>query len=261
MKDYLTMKVGLAGGLGGILAVLSDLVQKEQASAILKIAYTMETSLLISFPPLIAVFLVVGLAIGLCFVFEPETKAKAFYVGASILTIMMTLVPYELPQNLPINRGEVKRTNSTGTNLLYEYITPKASHASSNIDTSKIIRVGLDDVHMIRISLTTEDNKTVKEGFVAIYDLKSKQQQGISKIKGNVVEFLSVYSHRDDREDLEQYKVRVEVPGYRISERIINSPEDYDERGFTRDLGELRIINMELKLSRTPLVLQRLLKY
>ena len=59
MADWRTASnIGVSGAVGGMFAALSDLVQKRDASAIKTIAETMQTTLEISFPPILAVLLV-----------------------------------------------------------------------------------------------------------------------------------------------------------------------------------------------------------
>ena len=91
-----------SGVVGGIVAVLADIMMKENASAIRKIHEAAINVLELSwFKPYMAAFIIIGLAVAMCLIFleEMDTAPKAFYLGASILAIIMTLTPYKSPSN------------------------------------------------------------------------------------------------------------------------------------------------------------------
>jgi len=92
-KKYALALLFLSAAIGAVFSALSDIVQKDKASAIVTLSQKIFAS---SFPPIYVLILVVALAAALCFVFEPETKPKAFYLGASVLALAMTLVPYQV---------------------------------------------------------------------------------------------------------------------------------------------------------------------
>lgn len=108
MNTSNVLKIGISGAVGGILCVLADLAQKEEASAVLKIGCNLESLLKIPYANISTVFIVIGIAVALCFIFDVQEKKRAFYLGASVLAIMMTLVPYKAPPSLETVGNSVK---------------------------------------------------------------------------------------------------------------------------------------------------------
>lgn len=89
-----------AGGAGVTVALISDFVQKGDASALLVMNTFLNSSLDLSVPILYqAIALLVAGAIAV-FVFDPRTKRSAFTMGASILAIFMTIMPVQNYEDL-----------------------------------------------------------------------------------------------------------------------------------------------------------------
>jgi hypothetical protein len=96
-----SLSIGLSAAIGGIIAILADFYQKKDASAIYEF-----TGLVNKFSsqaiPVGAVALgLVVLSVVLAYLQEARSRMSAFYAGASVLTVLMTLVPYNAPQPLP----------------------------------------------------------------------------------------------------------------------------------------------------------------
>lgn len=106
----------LSAFVGGVVCVMADLLQKSEASAVLLIGKKLEEIFSgVQWSNVIAIVLVLGLAIAVALIFESDTKKGAFYLGASVLAILMTITPYKLPpgfQTAP-NSVEVNLSIST----------------------------------------------------------------------------------------------------------------------------------------------------
>lgn len=102
--------VGLSAAIGGLVAVLVDLFQKGDASAVFEFTGMVNRAGQAIFPlllgagstwpgiPVAGVGLgLVIFAIALAYIGEARTRSAAFYSGASVLTVLMTLVPYNTP--------------------------------------------------------------------------------------------------------------------------------------------------------------------
>lgn len=91
------IKIKISALIGSIFCIVADLSQKTEASAIRNLGVTLSEFVEMDYSggKLIALVLVVLGAFALSYIFEPETKPKAFYLGASVLAIMMAVVPYE----------------------------------------------------------------------------------------------------------------------------------------------------------------------
>jgi hypothetical protein len=93
--------VGLSAAIGGIVAILADFYQKQDASAIYEFTALVNRFSDQAIPvAAVAVGLIV-LSVVLAYLQEARTRISAFYAGASVLTVLMTLVPYNAPQPLP----------------------------------------------------------------------------------------------------------------------------------------------------------------
>jgi hypothetical protein len=103
------LTIGLAAALGGLGAVIVDLVQKGDASAIFKLTGTLNRYghvLGAAWPdvPVLGVGIaLIVFAIVLAYLSDARSRGAAFYSGASVITVLMTLVPYEAP--LPPSSG------------------------------------------------------------------------------------------------------------------------------------------------------------
>jgi hypothetical protein len=100
--------LGAAAFVGGLVAMLADLIQKDLASATLKMANTFNENLGIPYSTFVAICLVLLIAVALCFIFEIHTTKHAFYTGASVLAILMTVVPYNVPRDFKTKPNSVE---------------------------------------------------------------------------------------------------------------------------------------------------------
>ncbi len=104
------LKLGLCALTGGFFCLLADLGQKSEASAIRSIALGVGELIETSYAngKIMAVVLVLMSALVLYFVFDPDTKPRAFYLGASVLALIMTFTPYEQPGGFTTEPNSVK---------------------------------------------------------------------------------------------------------------------------------------------------------
>lgn len=82
---------------GGLLAALADLVQKEHASAILKIATVVNTYLGLPLPRWGALLFIVIAAGLVSLIYGADSMQKSFVRGLGVLSVVMTAVPYSTP--------------------------------------------------------------------------------------------------------------------------------------------------------------------
>lgn len=110
--------LGLSSFIGGILAVLADLNQKSEASAVLNIGNNLATVFNIPSPAIVATVLILLIAIALALIFDVSSKRQAFYTGVSVLSLMMIVVPYKTPDGFKTvpNSVEVVLTLKTADN-------------------------------------------------------------------------------------------------------------------------------------------------
>lgn len=102
----------VCAAIGGTVAAIADLVQKEQASAVLKMTTISARHLNLAVPPLYIFGAIVILGVLLCFVFQPLNRRAGFAVGAGVIASIMTVTPYQ-----PLQSGKPAET-ATGTSFL-----------------------------------------------------------------------------------------------------------------------------------------------
>lgn len=210
LVQFLTVLI--AGGTGVAVALISDFVQKGDASALLVMNTFLNSSLDLNVPILYqAIALLVAGAIAV-FVFDPRTKRSAFTMGASILAIFMTIMPVQNYEDLvPIVEDVLPLLDFQGDIIGNEnategdesdagaapddaaFILPQPSsnelgtaHRAEGIDTShrNIVRAGFFPVILDR----TADNKA---GTAAFDNLLTRVQ---SEVRIPVVVSVSVPS-------------------------------------------------------------------
>ena len=112
-----SMKIRVSALIGSLFCIVADLSQKTEASAMRNLGSTVGEFVGLDFSQgkLLALVLVVLGALSLSFIFEPETKRKAFYLGASVLAIMMTIVPYDRANDFKTTPNSEKVTVTLST--------------------------------------------------------------------------------------------------------------------------------------------------
>ena len=103
--------LGLSGLVGGVLCVFADLGLKNTSSATLTIARNLQEIFKTSdsmHSILITAFIILALAVSMCFIFPINSKEKAFFRGASVLAIAMTVVPINEPGSLKTGPNSVE---------------------------------------------------------------------------------------------------------------------------------------------------------
>lgn len=94
-KLFTNLSIYFSAFVGAIIAVLADLVQKKEASATKSITNALREFFNFSLDNTFTLVLLTLISISLCFIYEVKTKKVGFYLGASILALIMTSVPYQ----------------------------------------------------------------------------------------------------------------------------------------------------------------------
>ncbi len=89
----------LCAGFGGLIAAIADVVQKEEASAVVKLTSVSARQMRIELQPVWVLFVIVLFALFLCYVFQPRERRAAFAVGAGVIAFIMTVTPYKRPES------------------------------------------------------------------------------------------------------------------------------------------------------------------
>lgn len=110
MNNEFTTRVNLLASafVGGVICILADLMQKSEASAVLMLGQKLGEIVGLPSPTLFAIGIILTIAGSLPLIFESTSKKAAFYAGASVLAILMTITPYDIPPELKTNPSSVE---------------------------------------------------------------------------------------------------------------------------------------------------------
>jgi hypothetical protein len=225
--------LGLSAAIGGLLAVLADIMQKQDASAVEQLKSALGAVLQVRTYPGVVGLLLIALSVALSFIFSADSNKKSFYVGASILAIMMTSVPYDAKPGL-----------STGSVL---HPASGAEKAAANlgwwdglmIPAQVFAQSGAPAAHgsPVTVQVETADQKPIGIAIFSLVDPSSGQVVARSRVQGNKFTFYVTNP---------QYLLRVQVDGYAIAERSLNPPPPS--------------LTVSLTPSSVPLAIQRLFR-
>lgn len=224
-----SMCLGLSAATGGLLAVLSDIAQKQDASAVEHLQSALTGVLGVRTYPAVVAVVLIALAVALSFIFSADSNKKAFYIGASILTIMMTAVPYTAPPSLsssPTAKGSTVPSTMGWWDRIMIPAQVYAQSASSSYAS-----------YPVAVHLQTNDGKAVNSATFTLVDANSGQALGRSRVLSGNFTFYA-----PDR----PCKLRVQVDGYGIVERPLSSAS--------------REMTIQLTTSGVPLAIQHLFR-
>jgi PEGA domain len=237
-----TLALASCGMLGGLVGGFTDLMQKGHASGIKKIATTVHNQLGIAFPALAALVVVAAMAGVLCFVFEWNTKKKAFLSGLGVISVLTTGVPHTpAPAEFPANGGA---TNAAGTSSsLWDHLVPRAFAAgpTTGSRSRELTPVTLrlhaskptDDVREVTVTVRDRHNpwNVVRRIFPKLADKEAKE---------TFIREVSLPIPPGD------YSITIEMHGFTITERAVKV-----------EAGQPQALKVVLEPSMVPLFLQR----
>lgn len=227
----------LSGMVGAFVAILGDITQKDTASAVVKIATTVNTTVQVSVPTLVWVAVLVALGVALSAIFEPTSKKMAFFIGASVIALIMTATPYK---PLPSFPGEAPAGD--GTTLELERRLVPVSYGALLLPAQAIQALQLT------ISLTAPPEGQPGPVTLSIFDTGSgdKWQQQLNVNPGETVKMSWDLPMLAVGREL---MVRAESSTYQIENR-----SDIIQPGATQ-----HSIDIVLRSSNVPQFLQKLL--
>ncbi|HKV77352.1 MAG TPA: hypothetical protein VJP02_04395 [Candidatus Sulfotelmatobacter sp.] len=224
-----SMCLGLSAATGGLLAVLSDIAQKQDASAVEHLQSALTGVLGLRTYPAVVVLALIALAVALSFIFSAESNKKAFYVGASILAIMMTAVPYNAPPSLSTTPTAKSVAEPVSSRWWDRLMIPGQVYAQSTSANNKS--------YSVEIHLQTDNGKAVSSATFTVIDANSGEVLGRSTVQSS--DFTFYAPNRP-------CTLRVQVDGYAIVDRPLSSAA--------------RAMTIQLTASRVPSALQRVFR-
>jgi hypothetical protein len=224
-----TTCLALSAATGGLLAILSDIAQKQEASAVEHLQSALGGVLGVQTYPAVVAIVLITLSVALSFIFSAQSNKSAFYVGASILAIMMTAVPYSPPPSLSTSPTAGHADAAPTSGLWDRLMIPPQVLAQSRSSNELTYPV---DVH-----LQTDNRKAVTGAIFSLIDANSGQILGRSRVQSG--DFTFYAQNRP-------CTLRVQVDGYAIVERPLNP--------------SVRTLTILLTSSNVPLALQRIFR-
>ncbi|MGA7753971.1 MAG: hypothetical protein WCB05_14145 [Candidatus Sulfotelmatobacter sp.] len=224
-----SMCLALSAGTGGLLAIMSDIAQKQDASAVEHLQSALGGVLGIrTYPAVVAIVLIV-LSVALSFIFSATSNKSAFYVGASILAIMMTAVPYSPPPSLSTSPIADLTHTELAPGLWDRLMIPPQVLAQSGSSS--------EQGYPVSVHLQTDNKKDVTSAIFSLVDANSGQVLGRSRVQSGDFTFYA---------QTRPCTLRVQVDGYAIVERPLSS--------------SVRTLTIQLTSSNVPLALQRIFR-
>lgn len=210
--------VGASGAVGGMFAALADVVQKEEASAIGRISYSLELAFGSQVALIHVILLVVGLATALCLVFEPNCRKRAFYVGASVLTLVMTMVPYGSVSSMNLDQnGGPPDTHGPVKNLERTETTSLQSSLRAWLAPVTVLAQARRPYGSIELELKTPAHGPLPSGRILLKESSRRDLSAVSWNRPSESRKRVRFKNLPARE----YILRVEIPGYKIVEKRV----------------------------------------
>lgn len=256
--------IGLAAALGGLAAVIVDLFQKQNASAIYQLTNFVNKATLKFDPSGQFTLPVVGVggllliaSILLAYFAEARSARAAFYSGASVLTVLMALVPYQQP--LQPEYGTTVRQMSSTQGWQTLTVTPAAYSGAPNwtVDRGRVWRAQASGTLPVVVTVHVKGPVPPKMSGV-LYDTVSGRsyQLGYGTPQsrgsdGSTFRFEFVINTGTPKGGrVADLKLRVEAPGYKLATTA---------RSVTQ-MGAPVEMQVSLQPSKVPGFLQRALE-
>jgi hypothetical protein len=219
------------GGVGALMASLAELTSKGSVSTILRVREALGTYLGISTEPIYVVLLFIGFGVLMTFASQVADLKKSFYVGASIITIFLTIIPNGLPSSVGSSQESVT-SGASEQGLLFNLLTPEEALAQTSVGTT--------GRGTVQVNLNPTDGKHITEVVLTVREPSSGSIVARSKFNSTPI----VFSQRAAR-----YLVVIEVEGYKTQTREINVTA-----------GQTVQLAVDLESTWRPLPLQRLFR-
>lgn len=229
MKDAQCYPVCLVlGGVGALMGCLAELTSKGEVSTLLRVREALSTYLGISTEPIYIMVLFVVLGVVLTFASQVSDLKKSLYVGASIITIFLTIIPNGLPPSVGSDpQSEVSKANEW---RWYSFLGPDEALAQP-------FR-GVFETGRVQVDLSPKDGKKISEAVLTVREPSSGRIVARSKFGSETIIFVNKTG---------KYLLVIEVRGYQVQTREIDVT-----------VGRVEHVAVNLEPTWRPLPLQRL---
>lgn len=258
------MGLALASASGIIAALVTDYQQKGDAAALFKInEWAVAAGSILGFTDIPLWMVALGLTVvgaGSIFYFQPITRQGAFAQGFGLLAVLLTMVPPNLDNGLPLINDfrrdaaqSASREAALGPQLINAAYTTNAQFIPvQNTDQN----TAMYDVHLFvnfEGGIDGDISDLVRRGAIRgkIHNQNTGQTYNLFRSAGGTIERdgenLRFHVGVPARADQARLWVRIECIGHRI-----------EEQSAVATLGERLDWTVEMQPSSTPLFVQRL---
>jgi hypothetical protein len=196
-----TLGVAFSSAIGAFVAILSDLVQKKDASALLALSNVMRDYFWRGFTPFAGMCLLLAISVIIAFIFKADTAQRAFVRGLAIVSLIMLGTPYNPPHTLL--QAPPGRLATGGT--AFEAIPPGSYFSASSRGFAQSSPA--PPLLPVHVQLDTNNRRPVSDLTITLYDPSTLK--AIGSLKSATEEF-TFFTNAGD------YLLRVVVPGYSI---------------------------------------------
>jgi hypothetical protein len=227
MADVKIYPASLAlGGFGALVGVLADLTAKGSVSTVLRVTDAINGNLGMALQRIWIVLLFVVLGVVLTYASQVNDPKKALYVGASIITMFMTIIPNGLPPSVGSGSSAAAPEARGPLALLVGRALAQPTAGERGRGT-------------VQVSLTTTDGRKPAEVILTVRDTGGRVL-GRSSFAASPIVFP---------QDAGKYQIVIEAPGYEVHSEEVSVPP-----------GGTAQVTAELKATWMPLPLQRIFR-
>lgn len=237
MKEETKAKIifGLSGLVGGLIAIIADVCQKGDNSSFQKMVDVFATRLGLPFSLPIVAFVVLGIATILPLIFDRKNKAESFYTGASVLAIMMTIMPGEIPLSVSTAGGP------PASEIMESVERPQTADKARMSDVFPVKAIDRKITSTFTVRLTGDGTQGITDGVASLIDIESGRVANKIRFSGNSFSFYQLSG---------RYLLTVEAVDFARHVQSVSIGEDDSKK----------LIAIDLKKSSMPMTLQRLIR-
>jgi hypothetical protein len=228
-----TLGIAFSSAIGAFVAILSDLVQKKDASALLALSSVMRDYFWRGFTPFAGMCLLLAISVIIAFIFKADTAQRAFVRGLAIVSLIMLGTPYNPPHTLL--QAPPGRLGTGGT--AFEDIPPGSSLSASPRGFAQSQSSPAPPLLPVHVQLNTNNRRPVSELTITLYDISTLKAIGSLSV---ATEEFTFFTSAGD------YLLRVVAPGYSIVTNTLHVQS-----------GQRNLVKITLHATWVPIAIQR----
>ena len=190
------------GGIGALIASVAELTAKGNISTLLRVREALNIHLGLSLESIYIVLLFMVLGVILTFASQVDNLKQSLYVGGSIITVFLTIIPNDLPPSVGINAPEAVLENYAVSQ--FSFFGTKEAHAQ--------VAIPGKEKGKVQIHLIPATNKKITEVILTVRDAEKGRIMAKSRFNSNLIVFSQATG---------KYLLVIEVPGYLVESRDV----------------------------------------